>query len=80
MSALALLLQATDLGVADSTQVAAGIQEGTKEIPVWELVMDGGWAMIPLAILSVLTIYIFVERLLSVNKSLKDERDFKKAG
>ena len=76
MSALALLLQATDLGVADSTQVAAGIQEGTKEIPVWELVMDGGWAMIPLAILSVLTIYIFVERLLSVNKSLKDERDF----
>ncbi|NOQ74334.1 MAG: MotA/TolQ/ExbB proton channel family protein [Crocinitomix sp.] len=76
MSALALLLQTTNLAVSDSTQVAGGITEGTKDIPVWELVMDGGWAMIPLAILSVMTIYIFVERLLSINKSLKDERDF----
>lgn len=76
MSALALLLQATDLGASDSTQLASGINQGTNEVPVWELVVEGGWAMIPLAILSIITIYIFVERLLSINKSLKDERDF----
>jgi len=76
MSALALLLQGSDLAVSDSTQVATGVTDMTKDIPVWDLVMDGGWAMIPLAILSVMTIYIFVERFLSINKSLKDEKDF----
>ena len=78
MSALAILLQetGTDVTTVDSTQAAEGVTELTKDIPVWELVMDGGWAMIPLAILSILTIYIFVERLLSINKSLKDEKGF----
>lgn len=78
MSALAILLQATGpaadtLSSLDNSQ---GVTEMTKEIPVWDLVMEGGWAMIPLAILSVMTIYIFVERLLSINKSLKDEKGF----
>ncbi|MCG8576685.1 MAG: MotA/TolQ/ExbB proton channel family protein [Flavobacteriales bacterium] len=76
MSALALLLQSPSLGESDSTQVAKGVDNLTREIPVWELVVDGGWAMIPLAVLSVMTIYIFVERFLSINKSLKDEKDF----
>ena len=78
MSALALLLQSSgsDLSASDSTQVATGVDDLTREIPVWELVMDGGWAMIPLAVLSIITIYIFVERYLSINKALKDEKDF----
>lgn len=78
MSALAILLQETGTGmaVADSTQTTPGVTEMTKDIPVWDLVLEGGWAMIPLAILSVMTIYIFVERLLSINKSLKDEKGF----
>lgn len=77
MSVLALLLQGTSgLEDTEQTQIAEGVTEMTKEIPVWDLVMDGGWAMIPLAILSVMTIYIFVERFLSINKSLKDEKDF----
>lgn len=78
MSALAILLQetGTETTAVDTTQAAEGVTELTKDIPVWELVLDGGWAMIPLAILSILTIYIFVERLLSINKSLKDEKGF----
>ena len=76
MSALALLLQAPNLAMSDSTQVIDGVTELTKEISIWKLVLEGGWVMIPLAILSVLTIYIFVERFLSINKSLKDEKDF----
>lgn len=78
MSAWALLIQTggTDLSTSDSTQVATGVDDLTREIPVWELVMDGGWAMIPLAILSIFTIYIFVERYLSINKALKDEKGF----
>ncbi len=76
MSALAILLQATDLNATNTAQTAAGVDKLTEEIPVFELVMDGGWTMIPLFILSILTIYVFVERLLSINKALKDEKDF----
>jgi len=78
MSALAILLQT--IGPAADTLSSldngTGVTEMTKDIPVWDLVLQGGWAMIPLAILSVMTIYIFVERLLSINKSLKDEKGF----
>jgi biopolymer transport protein ExbB len=76
MSALAILLQATDLNATNTAQTGAGVDKLTEEIPVFELVMDGGWTMIPLFILSILTIYVFVERLLSINKALKDEKDF----
>jgi len=76
MSALAILLEATDLNATNAAQTAAGLGSKTKEIPVFELIMDGGWTMIPLFILSILTIYVFVERLLSINKALKDEKDF----
>jgi biopolymer transport protein ExbB len=76
MSALAILLEATDLNATNTAQTAAGLGSKTEEIPVFELVMDGGWTMIPLFILSILTIYVFVERLLSINKALKDEKDF----
>ncbi len=76
MSVFALLLQGSNLAESDSTQVADGVTNLTKDIPVFDLVLEGGWAMIPLAILSVMTIYIFVERLLSINKSLKDEKGF----
>lgn len=76
MSPLAILLQATDLNATNTAQTAAGVDKLTEEIPVFELVMQGGWTMIPLFILSILTIYVFVERFLSINKALKDEKDF----
>ncbi len=78
MSALAILLQTTGpaADTLSSLDNGTGLNEMTKDIPVWDLVLQGGWAMIPLAILSVMTIYIFVERLLSINKSLKDEKGF----
>ena len=71
-----ILLQAGDLQNVDGTQVGQGVDVMTKEIPLWDLVLLGGWTMIPLAILSVMTIYIFVERFLMINKALKDERNF----
>ncbi len=76
MSIFALLLQGVNPIESDTTGTGAAVTDMTKDIPVWDLVIDGGWAMIPLAILSIMTIYIFVERFLSINKSLKDEKDF----
>ena len=64
MNSLLLLLQGTNLTETDSTQVQNGITDLTKDIPIWDLVMEGGWVMIPLALLSIATVYIFVERFL----------------
>ena len=76
MSFFTVLLQTGDLVTTDGNQAAAGVDELTKEIPVWDLVMQGGWTMIPLGILSIMTIYIFVERYLMIQKALKGERSF----
>lgn len=40
-----------------------------QSISMWSLIMAGGPLMIPLAICSVIAIYIFVERVLTVNKA-----------
>lgn len=42
----------------------------------WSLVMDGGYIMIPLAALLVVTIYVFTERLLVINRAAKDDNSF----
>ncbi|MFZ6051962.1 MotA/TolQ/ExbB proton channel family protein [Halocola ammonii] len=59
---------------ADTTAAAA---DAETQVSILELLMQGGWyIMIPLAILSVVAVYIFVERFLAVNKALKEEKDF----
>lgn len=40
-----------------------------QAISIWELTMAGGPLMIPLAICSVIAVYIFVERVLTINKA-----------
>lgn len=75
-----LLLQNVNLG-GESAQMAADSLATNEpreiEVSVLELLMQGGWyIMIPLAILSILAIYIFIERTLAINKALKEEKDF----
>ncbi len=80
MSGILLLLPVNEgvQVVSDSLAAAAdGAQAIGKEISVWELTLKGGWwIMGPLAILSVLAIYIFVERFLAIQKASKDDSDF----
>ena len=42
----------------------------------WSLIMDGGYIMIPLAILLIVTIYIFTERTIVISRASKDDRKF----
>ena len=42
----------------------------------WDLAMQGGWIMIVLAVLSVLAIYIFIDKYLSLKKAGKNQNDF----
>ncbi len=59
-----ILLQQVDSVAADSAQAAAA--QGTSLLDVLVL---GGWVMVPLALLSVLTIYLLVERLITIRNA-----------
>ena len=58
---IALLIVPTIGGFAqDATPLPAAVAQ--PELSLWDLTMKGGWLMIPLFILSVLAVYIFIER------------------
>ena len=82
------LHQAMDSAVQIVTDSAAAIAAATapvaeaaepivKELSVWELIKAGGWwIMIPLALLAVVSIYIFFERLFAINHANRQDRSF----
>jgi len=62
-------------GSSADTLASEAITEET--ISMWQLIVDGGWyIMVPLAILSIVAVYIFVERWLAINKASKEDKDF----
>ena len=67
---LNVLLQMQDQVVSAS--------DAPKEIsmPLWDLTLKGGWIMIPIAILSVMAVYIFVERYFAIRKAAKTDENF----
>lgn len=56
-----------------ATEAAAPV---VNELSVWNLTMAGGWLMIPLALLAVVSIYIFFERLFAINAASRDDAAF----
>ena len=56
------------------TAVEAGPSETSMSI--WEMTVQGGWIMLLLAIASVVAIYIFVERFITINKAAKKDGEF----
>lgn len=82
-----ILLQITDVSgeainqVADTLNAAAqlGIEgELPKEdtLSLLDLIMKGGLIMIPMGILSIITIYYFFERFMTLKKALKTDPNF----
>lgn len=63
--------------VADSLQKAGESATGTgKELSMLELLMKGGWIMVPLLLLSLIAVYVFVERYMAINKASKIDENF----
>ncbi len=50
----------------------------TQELSVWDLTLKGGIIMIPLAILSLISIYIFIERFLAIRTAAQEDKTFMK--
>lgn len=75
-----LLFNLLDVVVgSDSTSVvAANVASKTEEMSLsfWNLAVKGGWIMIPIALLSVIAVYIFVERYMKIQKAAKSDLSF----
>lgn len=73
-SILALIkgLEATDSAVA-YTDVA---ENAAQQLSVWDLCLKGGFIMIPLALMAIISIYVFVERFLAIKAAAKEDNTF----
>lgn len=49
-----------------------------NSLSFWSLVIDGGYIMIPLAVLLIVSIYIFIERCIALHKASKFDDNFMK--
>ena len=70
---LQLTMPSADNSVsADTLQVAQNAAETQDGLSFWQMALNGGWLMIPLVLLSLIAIYIFVERYIVIKKASKD--------
>ncbi len=74
----ALLLQITTTAAPDTTAALANAaaEVAPESVTLLDLALAGGWAMIPLVILSIAGIYIFVERYLTIKKAAQNPGGF----
>ena len=66
-----LILQEVNAVSAVATDVLEQ-SAAPQELHFFDMALKGGWMMIPLAILLVLAIYIFIERLLTIRNASKE--------
>ena len=69
---LSLLADANMVMPASAGTTAAPV----AELNMWDLSLKGGVIMIPLLILSILAIYIFIERAVVIRKAAREDRTF----
>ena len=71
---LFMMMQATGEAATQGAELAEGEEKVT--IDLIELVMQGGWIMIPLFLLSFVAIYIFIERYLAIKRASREDKSF----
>ena len=76
-SAVQVVTDSAAAMAAATVPAAATAEPVIKELSVWDLITAGGWwFMIPLALLAVVSIYIFFERLFAINHANRQDRSF----
>lgn len=66
----------TFLNLILASETAAQGAQSAQSISVWDLTLKGGWLMIPLALLLLVSIYIFFERLFATSRVTKADNNF----
>ena len=65
------------LDITEATvQTANTVAETTAKMNIFDLAVKGGWIMIVLGALSVVAVYLFVERYLVLKKAFKEDQSF----
>ncbi len=62
--------------LASDTTLAQSAETVAAELNFFEMCVKGGWIMIPLAVLLILAIYIFVERVIVLQRANKEDAHF----
>lgn len=70
-----LFLQTQELAGQALAQAAENVSDAAR-MPVWDLCMRGGFIMIVLAVLSIICIYIFVERAVVLRHAKNEDATF----
>lgn len=56
-----------------------GVEAATaSDLSLWQLCLEGGWIMIVLAALLLLSVYVFVERAVVINRAAHEDKSFMK--
>lgn len=78
MSAIFLQITETGQAIAENTAevVTAAVATTQETMSIWQMTLKGGWIMIPLLILSVLAVYIFIERFIAIGKAANEDGNF----
>lgn len=84
MISLFATLQTQTMEVIDTVTAVAGTlaqpvaqaAPAAESLSFWELCVKGGFIMIPLALLLIVSIYVFIERWLAIRRADKDDNTF----
>lgn len=84
MISLFATLQTQTMEVTDTVTTVAGTlaqpvaqaAPAAESLSFWELCVKGGFIMIPLALLLIVSIYVFIERWLAIRRADKDDNTF----
>ncbi|PVY40775.1 outer membrane transport energization protein ExbB [Pontibacter virosus] len=71
-----LFLQITTTPADTASMMMDGAETAESSVSLLDLAMAGGWAMIPLLLLSLAAVYIFFERYLTLKKAAKNPDGF----
>jgi len=72
-----LFLQIGQAGqIAKDAANEVNTQTGQLTMSIWDLAVKGGWIMIILAVFSIVAVYIFIERYLTIKNASKEDNNF----
>lgn len=76
MNLISLILLQAPATVLDATKPVTTAAASSSSISILELLMKGGWVMIPIGILSIIAVFIIIERFLFIHKTAQIDDNF----
>lgn len=56
--------------------ISKAMNHADASMSIWSLTLKGGWVMIPIVIVSIVAVYIFVERYLVIRKAMQEDQSY----